>query len=144
LKNKIILTTVFGFIGFIGTIWTDVTDMMIRYACHIIRTQKVWVCWTTVFGNSSKVFWKNTIIHINICTIERWYFWTKLSTYKWVYSNILTPVKNKIKATLFYFIIFILLSWYTYIHQVTVNLESIICQLVGYFLTMSATVHNNS
>jgi hypothetical protein len=55
-SRKIALTTVVGFVRFIGTIRTDITNAVIRYACHVVRTQEMRVGWTTTVGYASKIF----------------------------------------------------------------------------------------
>lgn len=53
---RITLTAVFGFIGLVGTISTDVTNAMVGYARQVIGTHEMRVFGTTPVGYACVVF----------------------------------------------------------------------------------------
>lgn len=52
------LTAVFGFIGLVGTINTDVTNAMVGYARQVIGAHEMRVFGTAIFGYARIVFCK--------------------------------------------------------------------------------------
>lgn len=56
INQNFILTTVISLVRAVWTIRTDITNMMMGYACHVIRTQKMRICWTAILGYAREIF----------------------------------------------------------------------------------------